>query len=95
MCSEILGELHQLNLPKVKPIWVDLTDAGPGVGVSNNEVKFREAELARAHRSEYRYEITSLLTPLKVVTVIGLNSSPIVNGVNGLMDVQLKINLSM
>lgn len=54
MCSELLRKVNLLNLPRVKPIWVDLTDAGPGVGVSNNEVKFRDAELARIHRSEYR-----------------------------------------
>ena len=36
----------------MKPNWADLTDAGPGVGVSNYEVRFRDTELAR--RSDYR-----------------------------------------
>ena len=38
----------------MKPRWADLTDAGPGVGVSNYEVRFRDAELARIHNSDYR-----------------------------------------
>lgn len=41
----------------VKPNWADLTDAGPGVGVSNFEVKFRDAELARVHKSDYRIRV--------------------------------------
>ncbi|CAH3158915.1 unnamed protein product, partial [Pocillopora meandrina] len=46
--------LGDLCLPPVKPRWADLTDAGPGVGVSNYEVRFRDAELARVHNSDYR-----------------------------------------
>ena len=38
----------------VKPRWADLTDAGLGVGVSNYDVRFRDAELARIHNSDYR-----------------------------------------
>ena len=44
-------------MPPVKPNWADLTDAGPGVGVSNFEVKFRDAELARVHKSDYRIRV--------------------------------------
>lgn len=44
----------ELNLPRVKPRWADLTDAGPGVGVSNFSVQFRDAELARLYNSDYR-----------------------------------------
>ena len=44
-----------MKLPKVKPKWAYLTDAGPGVGVSNYIVRFRDAEMAmamvRCHRS--------------------------------------------
>ena len=47
----------ELNLPPVKPNWADLTDARPGVGVSNYEVRFRDAELARIHRSDYRVRV--------------------------------------
>lgn len=45
-------------MPPVKPNWADLTAAGPGVGgVSNFEVKFRDAELARVHKSDYRIRV--------------------------------------
>ena len=36
-------------MPPVKPRWADFTDAGPGVGCSNFEVRFRDAELALIH----------------------------------------------
>ena len=45
---------ENLKLPKVKPKWADLTDAGPGVGVSNYLVRFRDAEIARFYNSDYR-----------------------------------------
>ena len=49
-----MGLLAEYNIPNVKPKWADFTDAGPGVGVSNNEAKFRDAEFARIHNSDYR-----------------------------------------
>ena len=54
VCEHGLKVLEDLCLPPVKPRWADLTDAGPGVGVSNYEVRFRDAELARIHNSDYR-----------------------------------------
>ena len=45
---------ENLKLPKVKPRWADLTDAGPGVGVSNYLVRFRDTEMARLYNSDYR-----------------------------------------
>lgn len=33
------------------------TDAGPGVGVSNFEVQFRDAEMARFWKSDYRIRV--------------------------------------
>ena len=39
--------MKELKLPPVKPRWVQLTDAGPGVGVSNFSVRFCNAELVR------------------------------------------------
>lgn len=55
--NHILEHIAELKLPPVKPNWADLTDAGPGVGVSNYEVRFRDAELARVHRSDYRVRV--------------------------------------
>ena len=41
----------------VKPNWADLLDAGPAVGVSYFEVRFREAEVARIQASDYRVRV--------------------------------------
>ena len=49
--------LDELNLPKVKPRIAYLTDVGPGVGVSNFEVRSRDAELARLWNSDYRVRV--------------------------------------
>ena len=58
LCSnEILAFIKRLDLPAVKPRWADVTDAGPGVGVSNFEVRFRDAEMALIHNSDYRVRI--------------------------------------
>ena len=35
-CKQCLEIVSDLCLPPVKPRWADLTDAGPGVGVSNS-----------------------------------------------------------
>ena len=46
-CKNILVAIENLRLPIVTLRWCDLTDAGLGVGVSNFEVKFRDAEMCR------------------------------------------------
>ena len=56
-CRNILTTIQNLQLPSVKPRWCDLTDAGPGVGVSNFEVKFRDAEMCRMFNSDYRIRL--------------------------------------
>ena len=63
-CSEIMKiieDLHQyiksLQLPPICSDILDLTDAGPGVGVSNLHVRFRDAEIARLHSSNRRNRI--------------------------------------
>ncbi|CAB4042502.1 Transient receptor potential cation channel subfamily A member 1 [Paramuricea clavata] len=56
-CEDILMIIKDLQLPTVKPRWCDLTDAGPGVGVSNFEVKFRDAEICRMFSSDYRIRL--------------------------------------
>ena len=53
-CNGLLEKLAELKLPPVKPRWADFTDAGPGVGCSNFEVRFRDAELALIHNSDHR-----------------------------------------
>ena len=52
LCSSLLELIDELQLPPVKPRVAFLTDAGLGVGVSNFEVKFRDAELARMCNSD-------------------------------------------
>ena len=56
-CQKLLEILDDLKLPIVRPRWCDLTDAGPGVGVSNFEVKFRDAELCRVFKSDHRIRV--------------------------------------
>ena len=49
-CKEFLSEV---GLPKHKSRIVDLTDAGPGVGISNHEVKMRSLEEVRIMNYDY------------------------------------------
>lgn len=56
-CKSLLEGLKELDLPAVRPRWCDLTDAGPGVAISNFEVKFRDAELSRIWNSDYRIRL--------------------------------------
>ena len=51
-CNGLLEKLAELKLPPVKPTWADFTDAGRGVGCSNFEVRFRDAELALIHNTD-------------------------------------------
>lgn len=55
--QEILDRLQSLRLPQVKPRWAEFTDAGPGVGVNNIDVKFRSAELRRIYDRDYRIRV--------------------------------------
>ena len=50
----VLQTLNKLQLPPVKPRWAQLTDAGPGVGVSNILVRFSDAELVRLFNTDLR-----------------------------------------
>ena len=53
-CLEIISEF---KLPNICPRVLILTDAGPGVGISNYEQIFHDAELARIQNSDYRIKI--------------------------------------
>ena len=56
-CSELLNVIEELNLQPVKPRCADFTDAGPGQGVSNFDVRFRDAEVAIMFNSDYRIRV--------------------------------------
>ncbi len=49
--------IEDQDLPSVRPRIAHFTDAGPGVGISNFEVCFRDAELSRLEDSDYRIRI--------------------------------------
>ena len=51
--NDCVDLLRDVKLPKVKSRIVDLTDAGPGVGISNYEVKIRTAEEIRFMNYDY------------------------------------------
>ena len=55
--SHILNQINDPGPVDVKPRWCDLSDAGPGVVVSNFDVQFRDAELARMWGSNYRIRL--------------------------------------
>ena len=55
--SHILNQINDLGPVNVKPRWCDLSDAGPGVAVSNFDIQFRDAELARMWGSDYRIRL--------------------------------------
>lgn len=51
-CEKSLQQIKSLNLPLVYSDILKTTDAGPGVGCSNVEVRFRDVEIARIHDSD-------------------------------------------
>ena len=51
-CDEVLRMIACLRLPPVYPRLLELTDAGPGVGVSSAESRIRIIERARMHGNE-------------------------------------------
>lgn len=54
MLKQLLSQISELKLPIIKPRWLDLTDAGPGVAVSNGDVRFHDAEMAMFLGSDWR-----------------------------------------
>ena len=50
-CKFLLTSIDQIDLTPVFPIIFKETDAGPGVGVSNIEVRYRDVKLARMQNS--------------------------------------------
>lgn len=50
-CSRYLRKIDCLNPPRTCCSILKTTDAGPGVGITNTEVHFRDTEIARIHRA--------------------------------------------
>lgn len=55
--NSILKKMSEFNLATVKPRILELTNGGPGVGVSSFEVRFRDAEIALLHNSDRRVRV--------------------------------------
>ena len=53
LCLTVI-EMYELYFPSKKKVVGDFTDAGPRVGVSNFEARFRMAELSRMHKTSRR-----------------------------------------
>ena len=51
--NDCLELLREIKLAKLKSRIVDLTDAGPGVGITNHEVKLHAVEEARFMKYDY------------------------------------------
>ena len=51
-CSQYLSKIDSLYPPRMFCSILKTTDAGPGVGITNTEVRFRDAEIARIHSSD-------------------------------------------
>ena len=51
-CEEVLRRIASLRMPPVYPRLLELTDAGPGVGVSSAESRIRILDKARVHGNE-------------------------------------------
>ena len=59
VCLKFLDVMNNLALPIIKPRWFENSDAGPGVGVSNFEVRFRDAELSILYDRDYSCRVHS------------------------------------
>ena len=57
LSARLLDVFERTENPSYEAKSSNPTDAGPGVGVSNFEVKFRDAELARLWNSDYRIRL--------------------------------------
>ena len=52
-CKITLREINKLRLPEPKCRYLEWTDAGPGVGVTNHDVQFRTAQKLRIINADY------------------------------------------
>ena len=51
-CLDTLLKIEKLQFPKMCCNVLKATDDGPGVGVSNTEVRFRDVQIVRMHSSD-------------------------------------------
>ena len=51
-CNDILRHIGSFQLPPVYPWMLELTDTGPGVGISSAECRWHLLEKARIHNSD-------------------------------------------
>ena len=58
-CGKLIETVNEFQLPGVKPRWFDNSDAGPGIGVTNFEVRFRDAGLTLLYRRDYGCRVHS------------------------------------
>ena len=56
-CKKCIEVISEFRLPNFCPRVLTLTDAGPGVGISIYEQRYRDAELAQIQRSDYGIKI--------------------------------------
>lgn len=52
--NSVLQAISDMNLPPVRPRWADISDAGPGIGCNNFDVRFHDAEFSKIHKFDYR-----------------------------------------
>ena len=55
--TELLTYIDDLKWHPVREYSIAFTDAGPGEGVNNYQVSFREIEIAQLHKSVLRYRV--------------------------------------
>ena len=65
--DQILGSIKELRLPPVKTDILKNTDAGPSVGSSKTEVRYRDVEMARILNSDRVNRITEHATIVDIM----------------------------
>ena len=53
-CMKLEERFEEFDFHPIKPQKADFTDADPDVSLTNTDVKFRDAEIAIIHNSNYR-----------------------------------------
>ena len=56
-CNKVLDVIKEIPRALERPIFLELTDKGPGVGVNNRDARIRNAELSILHKSSRRTRV--------------------------------------